>query len=240
MNACLSKTPSEGPSVPQAIVDAGGLEVCISDLSLSDADRIAMDGTILSRKAGLLSRIIGIEAVTTKLMEVCHYRMVCRRVSLVKKGSAVEKWQVDEHAYFIRILASLSNPSEKLRKVGLEEKVIESLLGIFPLPRMELGEVTPASVTLVPVSPAPTLLLGNAARCLMAYADDATVMKRLYEKDDLLGVQKLICAMASCGDIRVRRNIAILLAKGCRIPAVREKVSKFRGMQMMVELQDKL
>jgi len=57
-----------------------------------------------------------------------------------------------------------------------------------------------------------------------------------------LGVEKLICAMATCGDMRVRKNIAILLAKGCKMGgvAVRDKISLFRGMQMMVELQDKL
>jgi hypothetical protein len=243
MNACLAPRATtngaETPSVPQAVVDAGGLEVCISDLSLSDADRMAADSTILCRKAGLLTRIISVESAVKKVMEPNHYRMICRRIALPRHGT-VQKWQVDEHAYFVRILASLTGPTVKCRKIAAEERLIQSLLEVFPTPRMDCGEVTPQTVTLVPANPAPTLLLGNAARCLMAYADDPEVVTGLYENDQLLGVQKLICAMASCGDIRVRRNIAILLAKGCKVPGLREKISKFRGLQMMVELQDKL
>lgn len=241
MNACLAprNASPETPSVPQAIVDAGGLDVCVSDMSLSDADRLATDSNILLRKAGLLSRIVSIQAVVKKLMEPNHYRTLCRRLAL-SRTSNLQKWQIDEHSYFVRILASLTSPSEKCRKIAMEESLVQSLLEVFPTPRKALGEVTPETVTLMPDSPAPTLLLGNAARCIMAYADDPAVVTILYQKDELLGVQKLICAMASCGDIRVRRNIAILLAKGCRVPGVREKISKLRGLQMMIELQDKL
>ena len=108
------------------------------------------------------------------------------------------------------------------------------------MPRMECGEIAPLSVTLVPAQPASAQLLGNAARCLMPYADDLTYASTLFHDKAYYGVEKLICAMATCVDMRVRKNIAILLAKGCRVPGVREKVSKFRGLQMMIELQDKL
>ena len=50
----------------------------------------------------------------------------------------------------------------------------------------------------------------------------------------------MVCAMATCSDIRVRKNIAILLAKGCRIQGVRERLQELRGMQMLVELQSQL
>ncbi len=56
----------------------------------------------------------------------------------------------------------------------------------------------------------------------------------------LHSIERLICAMATCTDIRVRRNISILLAKGCRLPGVREHVEKYRGLQIMVQLQNQL
>ena len=74
----------------------------------------------------------------------------------------------------------------------------------------------------------------------MPYADHPTSATVLYTDKKLLAVEKLICAMASCSDMRVRKNIAILLAKGCKIPTVREKITHFRGMQMMIELQKDL
>jgi hypothetical protein len=45
--------------------------------------------------------------------------------------------------------------------------------------------------------------------------------------------------MATCSDIRVRKNIAILLAKGCKVEGMRERLTYFRGMEMIVELQSK-
>jgi hypothetical protein len=74
----------------------------------------------------------------------------------------------------------------------------------------------------------------------MPYADMPAHAEQLYASKKLFGVEKLICAMASCPDMRVRKNIAILLAKGCRVPGVREKMTTLRGMQMMVELQNSL
>lgn len=63
--------------------------------------------------------------------------------------------------------------------------------------------------------------------------------RRLIRGQKLMGIEKLICSMASCTDMRVRKNIAILLAKGCRDAEVRERVTALRGMQMIVELQHK-
>ena len=74
----------------------------------------------------------------------------------------------------------------------------------------------------------------------MPLADDDRNSTELFQNSSLKGVQKLICAMAYCTDIRVRKNIAILLAKGARIPEIRAKIEKFRGMQMLVELQKQL
>ena len=56
----------------------------------------------------------------------------------------------------------------------------------------------------------------------------------------LHAIQRIINAMATCGDIRVRKNISIILAKGCRTPGIRDQVEKFRGLQIMIELQKQL
>lgn len=74
----------------------------------------------------------------------------------------------------------------------------------------------------------------------MPYADIPSHADILYGNKKLLGTEKMICAMASCPDMRVRKNIAILLAKGCRVSGVREKMTELRGMQMMIELQKSL
>lgn len=46
--------------------------------------------------------------------------------------------------------------------------------------------------------------------------------------------------MATCSDIRVRKNIAILLAKGCRKEEIKKKIEFFRGIEMIVQLQKQL
>jgi hypothetical protein len=203
----------------------------------------------------------------------------------------VLKYTRDEQSSLIRSLASLSNLSEQCMDIAKEEKLVHALLFIFPTPREELGEITPHSVTLTPTVPAPAILLGNAARCLLGLAEDERTAPMLYDKrgtsslftdfqitdiDDaalmskkwnernsgggkekelasqtpvspspsvsvpVCAIERLICAMATCSDIRVRRNISILLAKGCKRPGVRDQVDKFRGMQIMLELQKQL
>jgi hypothetical protein len=207
------------------------------DMKLIDAD----DGLIAARKAGLLSRIATVPAILAELSQPAHYQLLCKFLKVpLTYGGDVPKWLQDQHGHFIRLLASLPHPSAENRTIAHKEGILQSLLALFPMPRMECGEITPLSVTLVPNQPAPAQLLGNAARCLMPYADDLTYATILYNDASLYGVEKLICAMATCVDMRVRKNIAILLAKGCRVPGIREKVTKFRGLQMMIELQDKL
>lgn len=150
--------------------------------------------------------------------------------------------------------------------IASADHVLYSLLTVFPSPREELGEITPASVTLTPLNHKDTnvLLLGNAARCLMQLVDlSPTVLAPhlfLRHSPAILAaskaqtnavsvrqgrvnvsIEKFICAIASCTDIRVRKNIAILLAKGMKlVPEIKDHVVKFRGMQMIVELQSKL
>jgi hypothetical protein len=211
-------------------------------------------------------------------------------ISKKKHLNEILKYTRDEQSSLIRSLASLSNLSEQCLDIAKEEKLVHALLFIFPTPREELGEITPHSVILTPTVPAPAILLGNAARCLLGLAenektapmlydtrgtsslftdfqitdiDDAALMSKKWneriqggekEKEPasqtpvspspvsvrVCAIERLICAMATCPDIRVRRNISILLAKGCKRPGVRDQVDKFRGMQIMLELQKQL
>lgn len=247
MNACLEPRNV----VRQAILAGGGLKIAMSDLSLTDAQRAAKEGVTLSRKAGLLARLAADESTHATLMEAEHYRMICRRISIatptaasstpaVPTTSSPVQWLLDERSHFIRVLANLTKPTAACMAIGTQEGVLAGLLAVFPTPREDCGEITASSVTLMPVDLAPAMLLGNAARCLMPYADDAKYAADLYSNKQLKGVEKMICAMASCPDMRVRKNIAILLAKGCRVSGAREKMTALRGMQMMIELQDKL
>jgi len=231
MNACLEGTNE----VRRAVVKSGGLALVLPALTLSEQQRAGEDSINLVRKAGLLARLAGDAEMQQTLSEEAHYRAICRRIAIPEGAT---QWQLDERAHFIRVLGALSKPSAACTAVGMQENVLGALLAIFPTPKTELGEITAQSVTLLPDSMPPTALLGNAARCLMPYADSYAT--ELYSSTTLQGVEKLVCAMASCPEIRVRRNIAILLAKGCRVPGTREKVTELRGMQMMVELQSQL
>jgi len=58
------------------------------------------------------------------------------------------------------------------------------------------------------------IFLGNTARCLLPFADKVPFNHEIYMNKANYGIEKLICTMASCPDMRVRKNISILLAKG--------------------------
>jgi len=249
MNACLE--PSN--AVRQAILNRDGLDLVLPEVRFSEEQRAAYDDKVtLVRKAGLLARLAGDASVQQQLMKPENYRPICQRIAIAPPpppsaptaAAAVvmaEKWLLDERGHYARILANITKPSPECLAIGMEQGILASLLQIFPTPREEMGEVTALSVTLMPADMPSPLLLGNAARCLMPYADCTTsYAKELYTNASLKAVEKLICAMASCPDIHVRRNMAILLAKGSRLPGVREKLTELRGMQMMIELQDKL
>ena len=205
------------------------------------------------------------------------------------------KYIGDEQSHLIRTLANLTKLSDTCMNIAYEEKLVHSLLLLFPSPKEEIGEITPKSVILPPKSPAPALLLGNAARCLLPFGEDLERNgKLLYDirgattlfstvpcnstpimfsnttsntaltstsiqapsitptsqlsttgvinpspigPTPIHSIERLICGMATCSDIRVRRNISIILAKGCKVPGVRDHVEKYRGMQIMIELQ---
>ena len=233
----------------------GGQKLIEDCLLFSDNENInnnidSLLGNVFSRKVGLLSRLTSINEVNNFLMESFNYRIICKRIYLFYKSTTTsnEKWEIDVKSHYVRVLASLisndTNTLQLMRQIGMEENIIPALLAMFPMPRQDCGVITAKSVTLMPFEPFSTILLGNAARCLLIYADDIKGSKIIFNiknnSDCLFGIEKFICAMATCTDMRVRKNIAILLAKGCRLEGVRDKITELRGMQMMVELQDQL
>jgi len=138
------------------------------------------------------------------------------------------------------------------------------LVWCFPMPSKEDGIITPMSVTRAASSPSsqqgssalassfPPLLLGNAARCLIPYAECQITAEILFldgyksktskrsssSGTKLYTVERLICAMANCTDTKVRKNVAIVLSRACKYNEdVKERVTYYRGVQMMTELQ---
>ena len=93
-------------------------------------------------------------------------------MEMMKKIEENIKYINDEQSHLIRSLASLTKISDNCLRIAFEEKLVHSLLFLFPDPKDEIGEITPRSVILIPKYPAPAILLGNAARCLMIFADD--------------------------------------------------------------------
>ena len=168
--------------------------------------------------------------------------MICRGIKDTAKYVYHDgpSFEMQKCGYLINIMASLNSPSAECRAVANNLCLVKHLLAIFPEPRQDLGVITPESVVQVPKKSAPVILMGNTARCLMPFADDPVSFQDIYTNRTLMGIEKLVCSMATCTDIRVRKNVAILLAKGCRDPSVRQRVSELRGIQMMVELQDRL
>lgn len=164
MNACLEASTA----VRRAVVEAGGGEIATAQLSLSDAERAKLDGVTLVRKAGLLGRLAGEEAVQKLLLRPERYRQVCRRLALPSSGTA-ERWQLDERAHYVRILANLTNPPADCLSAGMAENVLPSLLAILPTPRQDCSEITATSVTLVPHDLAPALVLGGLVFTLPAH-----------------------------------------------------------------------
>jgi hypothetical protein len=159
----------------------------------------------------------------------------------------------------VQSIASVLSVNEDMQCIADEENLMSSLLSLFPKPRRELGEITPNSVILTPEIQPSSLLVGNAARCILHYANFEKFIILISNgvkilKSDCIagstiigenrftndGIERLICSMATCTDIRVRKNIAIVLAKCSRINHIKEKVVKFRGMQMIMQLQDQL
>ncbi len=260
MNACIDRNGD----VRKSVFEHGGYDIAsIGFQTLAKAASTSGTGSgastdvcsqyssddwlLLCRQVGLLSRIAPLPSVQEKLYEIKEYQALCcslralvgTKTKTSTTGTGMSARETELLSHLIRILAALTKPSSEAMKSGLQESIIQTILNIFPEPRRELGKITPSSVTLVPSIKASSVLIGNAARCLMPYADNNDACLILYSNRNNIGIEKLICAMATNTEMPVRQNISVLLAKGCRVPGIREIVTEFRGMQMMTELQSK-
>ena len=163
MNASLENEP-----VRSEILLHGGLADTLAVLKYTDKQRAdCHDDYILSRSAGVLSRIATAPEAQQQLLQQDTYSLVCRCLKRAcAKAEPRQRWEDDETGHLVRLLASIT-PDKPCRDAGVAEGVLTSILSIFPEPRRELHEITPTSVTLVPERIAGTVILGNAARCLM-------------------------------------------------------------------------
>jgi hypothetical protein len=252
MNICLvdgAANEGDGVDMRDKVFESGCFDSVISTVTATEEVRASLEPIVLVRSAGLLARLSTCAGATTILSSPNIYGRLCTilennlKVYDQKKainGADDSKWLLDERSHLIRVIASVSKLPSECLVVAEKRDMVKTLLRIFPEPRKELNEITPSSVILPPPEPASTLVLGNVARCLMPLADDPNNADILYRKASLHGVEKLICAMATCADMRVRKNIAILLAKGARNPETRSKIERFRGMQMLIDMQKEL
>jgi tetratricopeptide (TPR) repeat protein len=241
MNICVADDEESQGAMRDKIVQSGCLELVVDIVTMPPDKRAATDTLVLARAAGLLARLTASPLAAETVKDPVLYAKLCRRLAEnIALPNREEKWITDECGYLVRVIATVPNVPQQCLDVALAEKLVESILKIFPTPRLEMGDITPHSVVLPPTVPVPAILVGNAARCLVPLADDAKNSAVLFKEASKQGVEKLICALANCTDMRVRKNIAILLAKGAKVPEVRAKIEKFRGMQMLVELQKSL
>jgi phosphotransferase system IIB component len=237
----MNVTIQENAATRMTVLSAGGMDVCLSILqsSVSAGEEYAR-----VRAIGLLSRLSTLPEVQDRIKQADVYGALCssflQNTRIEKVNGVYEKWVLDERSQLVRTIASVSNPGDACLDAGGQQGMVQALLGCLPTPRQELLKITRTSVILPPEETINPILLGNIARCLMPYADHKIYAATLYTDPKNIGVEKLICMMASCTDMRVRKNIAILMAKGCRIPSAKARIEELRGLQMLVELQDKL
>lgn len=229
-----------GVDIRRIVYDAGATDLCLAILS-EGSDQDSGSRYKFVRAVGLISRLSSLPEVQDTLRSTTVYQTICQR--LIKNASIAsshdEPWVMDERNQLIRVVASVRDIPAHARDIGLSLKLPRALVGMLPMPRQELNKITPSSVILPPAEPMNALILGNIALSLLPYADDQAGLQAIFLGESI-GVEKFVCAMATCSDMRVRKNIAILLAKGCRSPEVKKKVEHYRGLQMIVELQKQL
>ena len=231
-----------GMDIRRIVYDAGATDLCLALLS-EEGEFGSKEITSYSfvRAAGLMARLSAIPDVQEILQSATVYKTLCER--LIKNASleacAEQPWILDERNQLIRVIASVRDVPTQAKGIGFALELPQVMVSLLPTPRRELNRVTPTSVILPPLVPMHATLLGNIALSLLPFADDKDQLVSIY-LGNTLGVERLVCAMATCQDMRVRKNIAILLAKGCRDPAIKKQIEHFRGLQMIVELQKHL
>ena len=240
MNLTIKDLP--GIDIRRIVYDAGATDLCLCILN-DEGEFGGPDVTSYTcvRAAGLLARLSTVPDVQETLQSATVYKTLCQRLI---KNAAIQTcndspWIFDERNQLVRVIASVRDLSSQVKEVGFSLQLPQVLVSLLPIPRQELNMVTPTSVILPPLEPMNATFVGNIALSLLPYADDKGRLSSVYLGKSL-GVERLVCAMATCQDIRVRKNIAILLAKGCRDPTIKKQIEHFRGLQMIVELQKHL
>lgn len=231
-----------GIDIRRVVYDAGATDLCLALLSEEEQfGSKEISSYSFVRAAGLMARLSVVPDVQEILQSATVYKTLCQR--LIKnaslKANEEEPWIIDERNQLIRVVASVRDIPTQGKDIGFALQLPQIMISLLPTPRMELNQVTPTSVILPPLIPMNATLLGNIALSLLPYADDKDKLASIY-LGNTLGVQRLVCALATCSDMRVRKNIAILLAKGCRDPEIKKQIEHFRGLQMIVELQKHL
>lgn len=233
----LNITLSESEiTVKQSILSHQGISIC---LKVVENNVLSEPSIQMSRAFGLLCRLASIKEAFSALSQPQIFLTICRRFQQYSRFS--KELAADERNNLIRLLAATCSKElceKAFGSINDGNYLVGLLLSVFPMPRTDLGVITPSTVILPPKEPEATTVLGNTAKCLIALADIPQYANILFTDKNLFGIEKLICAMATCSDIRVRKNIAILLARGCKDQSVRERVDLFKGMQIMVELQN--
>mmetsp|Transcript_18858 Transcript_18858/g.31477 ORF Transcript_18858/g.31477 Transcript_18858/m.31477 type:complete len:928 (+) Transcript_18858:73-2856(+) len=231
-----------GIDIRRVVYDSGATDLCLCILN-EEGKFAGPEVTSYSfvRAAGLMARLSVVPDVQETLQSATVYQTLCQRLirNIALATSQDKPWITDERNQLIRVIASVRDLSYQVKQIGFSLQLPQELLSLLPMPRQELNKVTPTSVILPPLEPMNATIVGNIALSLLPYADDKEHLSSVYLGKSL-GVEKLVCAMATCQDMRVRKNIAILLAKGCRDAAIKKQIEYFRGLQMIVELQKHL
>ena len=210
--------------------------------------------SLLARVAPLteVGQVLG-KVDTYKLLQSLTIRAITERYDKrgskglggIGDGGSMDHEYLDKHVGNLVTSLAYAKPTSEAFATLKDSNLAAMVLRIFPVPRMDLNEVTPLSVTKAPAESPPALSLGNAAIILRTISDNPKgkdIFASLFDESQskaLLTVEKLICALATCTNTSVRKNIAIVLARAAALPGVRTKLDYFNGMKILRELSAK-
>ena len=211
--------------------------------------------------SSLLARVAPLQEVgqtlgkidTYKLLQSLTIRAISERYDKrgskglggIGDGGSMDREYLDKHVGNLVTSLAYAKPTSEAFATLKETNLAAMILRIFPIPRMDLNEVTPLSVTKAPAESPPALSLGNAAIILRSISDNPEgkdIFASLFDESKskaLLAVERLICAIATCTNTSVRKNVAIVLARAAALPGIRTKLEYLNGMKILRELSAK-
>jgi hypothetical protein len=185
------------------------------------------------RTLGALSRLINNKRVGESVLaqEAVVLRIIKTLTNILRK-----KRDSELVGSLVQIVAALSiTKNTKLLQILREEQLFSTLALVLPLPRKnDDGIVDEVSVTKSADKLPLPHVIGNVSLGMTACLDDM-MNDELNDRSEI--VERIICCFVSYPDIRVRKNLAILLAKLSRYPKLKERISQLRGMEMLKTLQ---